>query len=67
MRLHSFLCAALAMALPGLFILSLIVNTVSREQLDELVGEGPARSVTILTVSTPPPTADSPAASLLKR
>lgn len=50
-RLHSFLCGALAIILPTLFILSLIANTVSGEQLDELLGEGPARCVTLLTVS----------------
>lgn len=50
-RLHSFLCGALAIILPTLFILSLIANTVSGEQLEELLGEGPARCVTLLTVS----------------
>lgn len=50
-RLHSFLCGALAIVLPSLFILSLIANTVSREQLEELLGEGAARCVTLLTVS----------------
>lgn len=49
-RLHSFLCGALGVVLPALFVLSLMANTVSREQLDELLGEGPARSVSILTV-----------------
>lgn len=49
-RLHSFSCGALGIVLPALFILSLIANTVSREQLDDLLGEGPARSVTVLTV-----------------
>lgn len=49
-RLHSFLCGALGVVLPALFVLSLMANTVSREQLDELLGEGPARSVSILAV-----------------
>lgn len=49
-RLHSFLCGALAVVLPALFVLSLMANTVSREQLDELLGQGPARSISILTV-----------------
>uniref|UniRef100_A0A3Q3JNY2 G domain-containing protein n=1 Tax=Monopterus albus TaxID=43700 RepID=A0A3Q3JNY2_MONAL len=47
-RLHSFLCGALGIFLPLLFILSLIVNTFSKEQLDELLGEGPARTLTVL-------------------
>lgn len=50
-RLHSFLCGALGIILPTLFILSLIANTVSGEQLEELLGEGAARCVTLLTVS----------------
>lgn len=49
-RLHSFLCGALGVVLPALFVLSLMANTVSREQLDELLGEGPARSVSVLAV-----------------
>ncbi|XP_060894074.1 uncharacterized protein si:dkey-98f17.5 [Labrus mixtus] len=48
-RLHSFLCGALGIVLPTLFILSFIVNTISKEQLDELLGEGPARTVSIFT------------------
>uniref|UniRef100_A0A8C6VZ30 Si:dkey-98f17.5 n=1 Tax=Nothobranchius furzeri TaxID=105023 RepID=A0A8C6VZ30_NOTFU len=43
-RLHSVLCGALGVFLPLLFILSFIVNTLSEEQLDELMGEGLARS-----------------------
>lgn len=54
-RLHSFLCGALGVILPTLFILSLIANTISGEQLDKLLGEGLARWVTLLTVSPPPP------------
>lgn len=50
-RLHSFLCGALGIVLPTLFVLSFIVNTFSKEQLDELLGEGPAQFVSILTVS----------------
>lgn len=52
-RLHSFLCGALGIILPTLFILSLIANTISGEQLDKLLGEGVARWVTLLTVSPP--------------
>ncbi|XP_044052788.1 uncharacterized protein si:dkey-98f17.5 [Siniperca chuatsi] len=48
-RLHSFLCGALGSVLPTLFILSFIVNTFSKEQLDELLGQGPARTVSIFT------------------
>ncbi|RVE68211.1 hypothetical protein OJAV_G00089890 [Oryzias javanicus] len=48
-RLHAFLCGVLGIFLPFLFIVSFIVNTVSKEQLDELLGEGPARTVTVLT------------------
>uniref|UniRef100_A0A8C4NPR0 Si:dkey-98f17.5 n=1 Tax=Dicentrarchus labrax TaxID=13489 RepID=A0A8C4NPR0_DICLA len=50
-RLHSFLCGTLGIVLPTLFILSFIVNTFSKEQLDELLGEGPARTLSIVTVS----------------
>uniref|UniRef100_A0A671Y7M5 Si:dkey-98f17.5 n=1 Tax=Sparus aurata TaxID=8175 RepID=A0A671Y7M5_SPAAU len=48
-RLHSFLCGALGIVLPALFILSFIVHTLSKEQLDELLGEGTARTVSICT------------------
>lgn len=50
-RLHSFLCGALGIVLPTLFILSFIVNTFSKEQLGELFGEGPAQFISIFTVS----------------
>lgn len=53
-RLRSFLCGALAVVLPALFVLSLIANAVSGEQLEELLGEGVARWVTLLTVSPAP-------------
>ncbi|XP_073321411.1 uncharacterized protein [Pagrus major] len=46
-RFHSFMCGALGIVLPALFILSFIVNTLSKEQLDELLGEGTARTVSI--------------------
>ncbi|XP_026178588.1 uncharacterized protein LOC113139505 [Mastacembelus armatus] len=46
-RLYSFLCGALGVFLPTLFILSFIVNTFSREQLDELLGEGLTRILTV--------------------
>ncbi|XP_068167941.1 uncharacterized protein si:dkey-98f17.5 [Antennarius striatus] len=48
-RLHSFMCGALGVVLPTLFILSFIVNTFSKEQLDELLGEGMSGFVSILT------------------
>ncbi|XP_063754286.1 uncharacterized protein si:dkey-98f17.5 isoform X2 [Eleginops maclovinus] len=48
-RLHSFLCGALGIFLPALFILSFIVNTFSHEQMDELLGEGPSRTLYIFT------------------
>ncbi|KAK5932749.1 hypothetical protein CgunFtcFv8_004428 [Champsocephalus gunnari] len=48
-RLHSFLCGALGIFLPALFILSFIVNTFSQEQLDELLGEGPSRTLFVFT------------------
>lgn len=50
-RLHSFMCGVLGVVLPVLFILSFIVNTFSKEQLDELLGEGPAQTVSVSTVS----------------
>ncbi|XP_056457714.1 uncharacterized protein si:dkey-98f17.5 [Gadus chalcogrammus] len=48
-RVHSFLCGLLGVLLPALFILSFIVNTFTKEELDGLVGEGGAR---VLSVST---------------
>ncbi|CAL8248215.1 unnamed protein product [Merluccius merluccius] len=48
-RVHSFLCGMLAVLLPMLFILSFIVNTFSKEELDGLVGEGGA---IVLSIST---------------
>ncbi|XP_071338945.1 EH domain-containing protein 2 [Trachinotus anak] len=48
-RLHSFLCGALGFFLPVLFILSFIVNTLSKEQLEEVLGEGPTRTLTVFT------------------
>lgn len=48
-RLHSFLCGALGVFLPLLFILSFIVSTLSKEQLEELLGEGATRTITIFT------------------
>lgn len=48
-RLHSFLCGALGVVFPVLFILSFIVNSFSKEQLDELLGEGTARTVSIVS------------------
>ncbi|XP_035021978.1 uncharacterized protein si:dkey-98f17.5 [Hippoglossus stenolepis] len=48
-RLRSFLCGALGVFLPFLFILSFIVSTFPTEQLGELLGEGPARTLTVFT------------------
>ncbi|GAA6224793.1 uncharacterized protein LOC108878697 [Lates japonicus] len=48
-RLHSFLCGALGVFLPALFILSFIVHTLSRQQLEELLGEGPARTLMVFS------------------
>ncbi|KAM9464710.1 uncharacterized protein ACWYII_009793 isoform 2-T2 [Salvelinus alpinus] len=39
-RLHSFLCGALGILLPCLFILSFVVNTLTPEELQELLGDG---------------------------
>ncbi|XP_058491533.1 uncharacterized protein si:dkey-98f17.5 [Solea solea] len=48
-RLHSFLCGALGVFLPVLFILSFIVSTFSKEQLGEMLGEGPALTFAVFT------------------
>ncbi|KAM4578425.1 uncharacterized protein V3H82_007868 isoform 3-T3 [Fundulus diaphanus] len=48
-RLHSVLFGALGVFLPFLFILSFIVSTFSKEQLHELLGEGPTHTVTVFT------------------
>ncbi|XP_071369755.1 uncharacterized protein [Centroberyx affinis] len=48
-RLHSFLCGALGVFLPVLFILSFVVNTFSSAELDELLGEGLARTFCVST------------------
>ncbi|KAK5601135.1 hypothetical protein CRENBAI_003657 [Crenichthys baileyi] len=48
-RLHSVLCGALGVFLPFLFILSFIVSTFSKEQLNELLGEGPTQTVMVFT------------------
>ncbi|KAK7934081.1 hypothetical protein WMY93_004977 [Mugilogobius chulae] len=48
-RLYSLLCGALGIFLPLLFILSFIVSTFSKEQLEELTGEGLANTLFILT------------------
>ncbi|KAM9858823.1 uncharacterized protein ACBR49_020791 [Aulostomus maculatus] len=48
-RFHSFMCGALGVFLPFLFILSFIVNTFSKEQLEELLGEGPAQTLSVLS------------------
>lgn len=48
-RLYSLLYGALGVFLPLLFVLSFIVNTFSKEQLEELTGEGLARTLSIST------------------
>lgn len=48
-RLYSLLYGALGVFLPLLFVISLIVNAFSKEQLEELTGEGLARTLSILT------------------
>ncbi|KAM8887536.1 uncharacterized protein AB9W97_014061 isoform 5-T5 [Spinachia spinachia] len=48
-RLHSWLCGALGSILPVLFVLSFIVNTFSKDQLDQLLGEGPAGTLFVFT------------------
>lgn len=50
-HLHSFLCGALGILLPTLFILSFVVNTFSKEQLVELLGEGVTLTLTAFSVS----------------
>ncbi|XP_062874361.1 sarcalumenin [Trichomycterus rosablanca] len=42
-RFNSFLCGALAIFLPTIFILSFLMTTSALEELDTLVGEGIAR------------------------
>ncbi|XP_072288648.1 uncharacterized protein [Eucyclogobius newberryi] len=48
-RLYSLLYGALGIFPPLLFILSFIVNTFSNEQLEELTGEGLAKTLSIST------------------
>ncbi|TNN49352.1 hypothetical protein EYF80_040462 [Liparis tanakae] len=48
-RLHSLACGAQGVLLPVLFVLSFIVNTFSKDELDALLGEGPSRSLSVLT------------------
>ncbi|XP_046904453.1 uncharacterized protein si:dkey-98f17.5 [Hypomesus transpacificus] len=48
-RLHSFLCGALGVFLPFLFILSFLLSTFTRDELDELLGEGAARTLSFVT------------------
>ncbi|XP_062273566.1 uncharacterized protein si:dkey-98f17.5 [Scomber scombrus] len=48
-RLHSFVCGALGVFLPLLFILSFLVNTISKDQVEELLGEGLARTLLIFS------------------
>lgn len=48
-RVYSLLYGALGVFLPLLFVLSFIVNTFSKEQLEELTGEGLAKTLSIST------------------
>lgn len=48
-RLYSLLYGALGIFLPVLFVLSFIVNTFSKEQLEEFTGESLARTLSVLT------------------
>lgn len=48
-RLYSLLYGALGVFLPLLFVLSFIVNTFSKDQLEEITGRGVARTLFILT------------------
>ncbi|XP_010875035.1 uncharacterized protein si:dkey-98f17.5 [Esox lucius] len=48
-RLHSFICWALGVLLPCLFVLSFIVNTFSPEELESVLGE---RLANVLRFST---------------
>lgn len=65
-RLHSLVCGALGIVLPVLFVLSFIVNTFSKDQLDQLLGEGPARTLFVFTVSPESHTADIGTNSIAK-
>ncbi|XP_056141021.1 uncharacterized protein si:dkey-98f17.5 [Lampris incognitus] len=46
-RLHSFVCGVLGVFLPILFILSFILNTFSKQEQEELLGEGLARTLSV--------------------
>ncbi|XP_031425756.1 uncharacterized protein si:dkey-98f17.5 [Clupea harengus] len=48
-RFHSFMCGLTGVLLPVLFILSFVVNTFTREELDALVGEGLATALFLST------------------
>ncbi|XP_061624162.1 uncharacterized protein si:dkey-98f17.5 [Phyllopteryx taeniolatus] len=48
-RLNSLVCGALGVFLPLLFILSFVVSAFSKGQLGELMGQGPAQTLTICT------------------
>lgn len=50
LRLYSLLYGALGIFLPVLFILSFIVTSFSKQQLEELTGEGLARTLSVFTV-----------------
>ncbi|KAL2092279.1 hypothetical protein ACEWY4_012077 [Coilia grayii] len=39
-RFHAFMCGLMGLLLPSLFVLSFLVNTFTREELDGLLGEG---------------------------
>ncbi|XP_061762466.1 uncharacterized protein LOC133556503 [Nerophis ophidion] len=48
-RLHSFVCGAMGVVLPLLFILSFILSTFPKEQLSNLTGEGLAHTLSVCT------------------
>ncbi|XP_062398652.1 uncharacterized protein si:dkey-98f17.5 [Sardina pilchardus] len=48
-RFHSFMCGLMGVLLPTLFILSFVVNTFTREEVNGLVGEGVATALFLST------------------
>ncbi|XP_061907229.1 uncharacterized protein si:dkey-98f17.5 isoform X2 [Entelurus aequoreus] len=48
-RLHSFVCGAMGVVLPLLFVLSFILSTFPKEQLSDLMGEGLAHTLSVCT------------------
>ncbi|XP_061842409.1 uncharacterized protein [Nerophis lumbriciformis] len=48
-RLHSFVCGAMGVVLPLLFVLSFLLSTFPKEQLSDLMGEGLAHTLSVCT------------------